>query len=118
VNRNASASHPGSDAAAGNGQTSPSARVSESAIDEIQALIGIIEEMLGWLDERAVTSASRLRRKLNENVRLARGSVAEVSERGSDTNRRAWRLAAIALGLSSLGGFALGLLLARPRRAE
>jgi len=81
-------------------------------IDEVQELIGRVEEMLTTLDEWGDENSERLRRKLNDNVSLARGSLIQVQQRSSGGTRRVLGAALTTVSLASLSGFVIGFLVA------
>lgn len=91
---------------------SPRTAAPARSIDEVQELIGRVEEMLTTLDEWGDESSERLRRKLNDNVRLARGSLSQVQQRSSAGTRRVLGAALSTVSLASLSGFVIGLLVA------
>lgn len=84
------------------------------SIDDVQELIGRAEEMLTKLDEWGDENSERLRRKLNENVRLARDNLGHTKDRSSNSTRRVLGPALTAIGTASLSGFVIGLLVASP----
>ena len=95
---------------------SPQTAALGRTVDEVQELIGRVEEMLATLDEWGDENYQRLRRKLNDNVSLARGSLIQAEHRGSAGTRRVLRVALTTISLASLSGFVIGLLVASHSR--
>jgi ElaB/YqjD/DUF883 family membrane-anchored ribosome-binding protein len=91
---------------------SPRSAAPARSIDEVQELIGRVEEMLTTLDEWGDENSERLRRKLNDNVSLARGSLIQVQQRSSAGTRRVLGAALTTVSLASLSGFVIGFLVA------
>ena len=101
--------------------TEPSAqmtRVSGRSVDEVQELIGRVEEMLATLDELGDANTDRLRRKLNKRVSLARDSLVHAVDGSSIRTRRVLRPALMAVSIASLTGFVIGLVVASGKKIE
>jgi hypothetical protein len=83
------------------------------AVDVVQELIGRVEDMLATLDEWGDENSGRLRRKLNETVSAARGSLWQTEERG--VHRTPSRLPGMltAVSIAALSGFLVGYLATR-----
>jgi len=85
----------------------------ECDVDAVQELIGRVEDMLATLDEWGDENSGRLRRKLNETVSAARGSLWQTEERG--VHRTPSRLPGMltAVSIAALSGFLVGYLATR-----
>jgi ElaB/YqjD/DUF883 family membrane-anchored ribosome-binding protein len=98
----------------GIGVATESRNASARAVDDVQDLIGRIEEMIARLEEWGDGSAERLRRRLNETVSRARDRLIQVEAHGAFNTPGRLPRSATAVSVAALSGFFAGLLIARP----